>query len=129
MTDPRGESAVRRRLAVRHPSELVEHRERERREATEVEGEIEGVTLAVEVLVELAPRRVDRPRRAQHARPGDPCQAVELLVGIAAERDRREPALEAATNSGPMGDSTTSKPTSIRSSRDRGVAETVVEVG
>jgi hypothetical protein len=51
------------------------------------------MALAGEVLVELAARRVDTARGAEDARPGDPSEAVEALLGIRVVRDGGEPAI------------------------------------
>src|SRR5580765_2119580 len=62
-----GQLAVRDDLPVRDARELPEHAAVEVREPGDVDREVEAVPLAFEVLVELAPRGIDRLRRAQHA--------------------------------------------------------------
>ena len=95
----------------------------------EIEREVEGAPLAVEVLVELSPGDVDRPRRAQHARTRDPCEAVELGVRVALERDRGE-----ALSGGRDEERADGRLDDVEADvdeveRHRGVAEAAVEVG
>ena len=76
-----------------HACELVEDGDGERRLAPEVELEVEDPAAAGEVVVELAPGLVERPRDAEDARAGDPGQPLELLLGIGVVRDPREAAI------------------------------------
>ena len=82
--------AVGRRLAERDLGQLVEHGDREGREAAEVEPHVEDPPSTREVLVQLSARPVDAARRAQDSGPGDPRQPLELLVRALLERDRSE---------------------------------------
>ncbi len=93
MPDAPCQLPVGRRLAVRHAGELAEDRHGEGRQRAQVEREVEGAALALEVLVELATRRVDAPGRAEDARAGDARQLLEPIPGISVERDRSEPAV------------------------------------
>ena len=51
-------------------------------------GEVEAATLPLEVLVELAARVVDAPRRAKNARAADPREPLEVVVRVGIEPDR-----------------------------------------
>ena len=56
----------------------------------EIDRKLERATTSLEVLVELAPRLVDRLRGAQHAQPEGARKALDLLVGIGVIHDPRE---------------------------------------
>ena len=73
--------------------ELVQHLPGERCRAAQVDVEGEGAAAAVEVLVELAARRVDARGRAQDARAERARQPLEVQLGIGVEEDAGEPAV------------------------------------
>ena len=85
--------AVCGRLPVGHARELVEDGDRECRQLTQVERQVERAAAAREVLVELAARAVHASRRAEDARAGDAGKLLEALARVGVERDRREAAI------------------------------------
>ncbi len=69
----------------------MEHALAERRQAAQVEREVEGVTAALEVLVELPLHVVDRRGRPEHPAPGQSFDPLQLDLGIRIERDPQQP--------------------------------------
>ena len=62
-------------------------------EQRDIERQIEPAPVSLEVLVELAPRGVDRLRRAQHAHAEGAGEALELPLGLGVVGDAAETAL------------------------------------
>src|SRR5207244_1766812 len=94
-TWPRGarcELTVRNDLAVRHPGELAQDATVEIGEQRDVDREVEAVSLALEVLVELAACRIDRLRRAQHPKAESPGELLDFPLGVGVVGDPAEPA-------------------------------------
>src|SRR5580765_1550562 len=87
-----GQLAVRDDLSVRDARKLPKHAAVEVREAGDVDRKVEGVPLALEVLVELAPRGIDRLRRAQHAHAEVARELLELALRVRVVGDPAEPA-------------------------------------
>ena len=87
---PRRELGVGGRLPERDAGQLHQHPLGEGRDTAEIEHEVEGVALALEVLVELAAHAVDLSRRAQHVATGDPGEPLEVLLEVRVERDTKE---------------------------------------
>ena len=95
-TRPRGarcELAVGDDLAVRNPGELAQDATVEVGEQRDVERQVELLTRSLEVLVELAARRIDRLRRAQDPDAEVARQAVELALGLGVVGDPADAAL------------------------------------
>jgi hypothetical protein len=80
-------------LAERHRCQLLQHGASELARQPQVDVEIEVAALALEVLVELAPRRIGRPRRAKNAGAEAVRELLELRLRIGIVGDRAEAAL------------------------------------
>src|SRR4051812_37940154 len=87
LADAGGEPAVRVHLPVRNAPQLGQHELLEGGQPTQVDGKVEVLPSAFEVLVELALHVVHRARRAQHARAVEPGQPLDLGFGIGVEGD------------------------------------------
>ena len=84
------EPPVRGDLSVGHVRELVEHSTVERRDPLEVELEVECLPPALEVLVELAARVVER--RTQDADAEASREPFDVALGLGVVRDPAQPA-------------------------------------
>ena len=69
-------------LAVRDAGELAQDAPVEVGLESEVDRQVEPLPLAFEVLVELAPRGIDRDGRAKHAQPEGVGEKLELALGL-----------------------------------------------
>ena len=72
---------------------MVEHLAAELAGQPQVERELELVPLALEVLVQLPPRLVGRPRRAEHPRAEGPRELLLLALGFGVVGDLAEAAI------------------------------------
>src|SRR5581483_2779392 len=95
-TDLGGERAVGGRVAVLDPIELPEDAPVKLRRRTEVELEVEGMTAALEVLVQLPAHPVEGGGCAQDARAEVPGESLELGLGLRIEADAAKSALRDA---------------------------------
>src|SRR3954470_14427223 len=86
-----GQLTVRDDFPVRDARKLPKHAAVEVREPCDVDGKVEGVSLALEILVELTPRGIDRLRRAQHAHAKGAREQFELALRVGVVGDPAEP--------------------------------------
>src|SRR2546421_595171 len=83
----RCERAVGRRVPVLDARQLVEHLPVVLGYEPEVELELELLAPTGEILVELVPQPVEGPRGSQHARPIEPRERLEVMLGLGVEAD------------------------------------------
>jgi hypothetical protein len=91
--DAVSEPAVGRRRAVRDALELLEHELLEGGQRGEVDNEVELAAAALEVLVELSPRLVERAWRPEHPGAVGPGEPLELGFRLRIEGDAANTAL------------------------------------
>ena len=88
-----GELRVRGSLAEGDAGQLQQHALAERRDAAEVDREVEHVAPSLEVLVELPAYLLHLPRGPQHAAAREPRELLDMMLGIGVERDAQQAAV------------------------------------
>ena len=123
------ERAVRGRLPVGHARELVEDRDREGRQLTQVEREVEGAAAAGEVLVELA-ARARRRFAASGGRAGRRCGRAARGARSGRDRTRSPRGRDPTPRRGDRRSASRRRRSRRRQAERRGgVAEAAVEIG